>query len=287
MDRLLERAWRQRRRIALVALLSGLAWMVATGGGDPLFLLGVMAASAVASALWIGIMPAGRGMASGFALGFLLTAIVDATLLGLGTSGFYVMAIILGLVLGLFRSLIMVSLPLGKLTQAVSGRAAVAMPPAEALELLVNDEGAGDEPKWHPEVDRIERDQSEPTRVRLYMKSVAGEEAGIADVTILEHVPGKRYRASVRNVGAGKDIDGGAVTHATFEAAPHPRGALITISEENTLPAALILAMWIDDAPGDYAARFAAIVEDRPDHSFFTADHRFIEFWARLLPAPE
>lgn len=280
-----QRAWRQRRRLAATALLAGLAWTLATGGGDPVALLAIMAGTATATAVWVAAMPSWRGMTSGLAMGYFATALASATLFDLSGWGFHAAALILGTALGLFRALIMVSLPLGKLNQAVRGRAAVALPPAEALELFANDEGAGTEPKWHPELERIERDPENPARALLYMHSLAGEQPAIAEAITLEHRPGAYFKVQARNVGFGSDLDGGAVTIATFEAAPHPRGALLTISEENTLPSALLLGMWIDDAPGDYADRFAAIVEDRPDYSFFTADHRFTEYWARVLPS--
>ncbi|MEL6575301.1 MAG: hypothetical protein AAFQ81_05350 [Pseudomonadota bacterium] len=285
IDAFRSRAWRQRRRLALVSLLSGLAWFLATGGGSPVTLVAVMLGSMLATALWLTAMPAWRGIASGLAMGYVITALAGALFFDLSGWGFHAAALILGLLLGLFRALIMVSLPLGKLTQAVRGRAAVAMPPAEALELLINDEGAGDTPKWHPDLDRIERDAERPDRALLYMKSYDGEEPGIAEAITLEHEPGKRFKAQARNIGFGSDVDGGAVTIATFEAEPHPRGALLTITEENTLPAALLLGMWIDDAPGDYADRFAAIVEERPDYSFFTADHAFVRYWTKVLPS--
>ncbi|MEL6766100.1 MAG: hypothetical protein AAFP17_02875 [Pseudomonadota bacterium] len=285
LDAFRSRAWRQRRRLALVSLLSGLAWFLATGGGAPLTLLAIMFASLIATALWVTAMPGWRGMSSGIAMGYVATALAGALFFDLSGWGFHAAALTLGIALGLFRALIMVSLPLGKLTQAVRGRAAVAMPPAEALELLINDEGAGDTPKWHPDLERIERDADRPERALLYMKAYESEEPAIAEAIRLEHEPGKRFKCQARNVGFGSDIDGGAITIATFEAEPHPRGALLTITEENTLPAALLLGMWIDDAPGDYADRFAAIVEERPDYSFFTADHRFVRYWTSVLPS--
>ncbi|MEM6679762.1 MAG: hypothetical protein AAF675_18010 [Pseudomonadota bacterium] len=278
---ILRRIWRQRRRLAIVALLCGLCWVISGGGGGPLGLVAVMTACAAAAAAWVGVMPAWRGITSGMAIGFLIVISLGAVGLSLGSTGTVIAGLVLGLALGALRALIMVSLPLGKLSQSVSGRGVVPFPPEKALALLTNDEGLGETAFWHPHVQRIERDPATPGLSKLIYGDPGCEPHSEVEVRLLERHPGEMIRVAVRALGEDmKAVDGGAVTEATFRASPHPEGALVTITERNTLPSALILGMWVDDAPGDYIDFFRANAAGQPDPSFVAADHAFLKFWS-------